>query len=448
MSEQAAALGWRGYLPVGVRPYSEAAPLAALFLGISSALPLTMIAATLTTRLAQAGIEKSTVTAFALTFLAYNFKWLWAPIIDVVKLPLIGRVGQRLSWLIVTAALAMAAIIYLGSLDPAKDIAAVAVAAIMVGIAGATFDVVIDAYRIELLEPEQLGVGSGMSQYGWRIGAATAGAVALVVAARTNWSVAYYICSLFALFAVIVGLIMREPSRRQEPMALKGPLEAAKAYVSPLVEFFKRSGALLVLLFVLVHKIGDTLANLTFRLLFEDLGFTNDEIAFYDVSLGFVAFLIGIFIGGMVYSRLGMKKAVMLSLILMAVSNLSFAALAAAGHSNWGMAGAIGFENFASGVGGVAVVAYLSALCNLQFTGTQFALLSAAASILGRFLTGTTAGSLIEWMGYVNFYLLTTVAALPGVIMFWLMIRYGLVDRSLGTAGSVHSDETEAGTPG
>ncbi|QJB70587.1 AmpG family muropeptide MFS transporter [Parasphingorhabdus halotolerans] len=436
-------------LPAGVRPYSEAAPLAALFLGISSALPLTMIAATLTTRLAQAGIEKSTVTAFALTFLAYNFKWLWAPIIDVVKLPIIGRVGQRLSWLIVTAALAMVAIIYLGSLDPAKGIGAVAVAAIMVGVAGATFDVVIDAYRIELLEPEQLGVGSGMSQYGWRIGAATAGAVALVVAARTNWSIAYYVCSLFALFAVIVGLIMREPSRRQEPMALKGPIEAAIAYVSPLMEFFKRSGAWIVLLFVLVHKIGDTLANLTFRLLFEDLGFTNDEIAFYDVSLGFFAFLIGIFIGGIVYSRLGMKKAVMLSLVLMAISNLSFAGLAAAGHSNWGMAAAIGFENFASGVGGVAVVAYLSALCNLQFTGTQFALLSAAASILGRFLTGTTAGSLIEGMGYVNFYLLTTVAALPGVVMFWLMIRSGLVDKSLGTAGSVHSDEKadEAGAP-
>lgn len=443
VSEQTANLGWRAWLPAGVRPYSEAAPLAALFLGISSALPLTMIAATLTTRLAQAGIEKSTVTAFALTFLAYNFKWLWAPIIDVVKLPIIGRVGQRLSWLILTAALAMAAIIYLGSLDPADDIAAVAVAAIMVGIAGATFDVVIDAYRIELLEPEQLGVGSGMSQYGWRIGAATTGAVALVVAARTNWSIAYYVCSLFALFAVIVGLIMREPSRRQEPMALKGPLEAAKAYVSPLMEFFKRSGALIVLLFVLVHKIGDTLANLTFRLLFEDLGFTNDEIAFYDVSLGFFAFLIGIFVGGMVYSRLGMKKAVMLSLVLMAISNLSFAGLAAAGHSNWGMAGAIGFENFSSGVGGVAVVAYLSALCNLQFTGTQFALLSAAASILGRFLTGTTAGSLIEGMGYVNFYLLTTLAALPGVIMFWLMIRSGLVDRSLGTAGSVHADDKD-----
>lgn len=439
MSE-ATDLGWRKYLPEGVRPYSEPAPLAALFLGISSGFPFAMIAATLTTRLAQAGIEKSTVTAFALTFLAYNFKWLWAPIIDAIKLPIIGRFGQRVSWLWFTALLVMLSIMYLGSLDPTANIGAVAVAAIMVGTAGATFDIVIDAYRIELLEPEQLGVGSGMSQYGWRIGAAAAGAVALVIAERFGWSMAYFVVAFFALFAFFTGLFMGEPERRQQPQPLKGPIEAAIAYISPLAEFFKRSGALIVLLFVLVHKIGDTLANLTFRLLFEDLGFSNDEIAFYDVSLGFFAFLIGIFVGGMVYSKLGMKKAVMLSLILMAVSNLSFAGLAASGHNNWAMAAAIGFENFASGIGGVAVVAYLSALCNLSFTATQFALLSAAASILGRFLTGTTAGSLIEGMGYINFYLLTTLAALPGVIMFWLMIRSGLVDRSLGTAGSVHAN--------
>ncbi|GAB5488252.1 MAG: muropeptide MFS transporter AmpG [Parasphingorhabdus sp.] len=448
MSEAGTDLGWRGYLPEGVRPYSEPAPLAALFLGISSGFPFAMIAATLTTRLAQAGIEKSTVTAFALTFLAYNFKWLWAPIIDAIKLPVIGRFGQRVSWLWFTAALVMLSIMYLGSLDPTANIGAVAVAAIMVGTAGATFDIVIDAYRIELLEPEQLGVGSGMSQYGWRIGAAAAGAVALVIADRFGWSMAYFVVAFFALFAFFTGLLMGEPERRQEPQPLKGPIEAAIAYISPLAEFFKRSGALIVLLFVLVHKIGDTLANLTFRLLFEDLGFTNDEIAFYDVSLGFFAFLIGIFVGGMVYSKLGMKKAVMLSLVLMAVSNLSFAGLAASGHNNWAMAAAIGFENFASGIGGVAVVAYLSALCNLSFTATQFALLSAAASILGRFLTGTTAGSLIEGMGYINFYLLTTVAALPGVIMFWVMIRSGLVDRSLGTAGSVHADEKEIGSSG
>jgi len=190
-----------------------------------------------------------------------------------------------------------------------------------------------------------------------------------------------------------------------------------------------------VLLFVLIHKIGDTLANLTLRLLFQDLGFTNDEIAFYDIGVGFVALLVGVFVGGILYERLGMKRAVLVSLILMAVSNFSFAALAAVGHTNLGMAAAIGFENFASGIGGVTVVAYLSALCNLRFTATQYALLSALASIAGRFLTGAGAGALIHAMGYVNFYLLTTAIALPGVILFWFMIRSGLADVSIGSAG-------------
>lgn len=446
MTEHAAgispeATGWRAALPVGLRPYTEAAPLAALFLGISSGFPFAMIAATLSTRLAQSGIEKSTVTAFALTFLAYNFKWLWAPIIDVVKLPLLGRIGQRVSWLILCAVLVMVSIIYLGILDPEADIGKVAVAAILVGVAGATFDIVIDAYRIELLEPHQLGVGSGMSQYGWRIGAALAGSLALVIAARADWTTAYIAVSCFGLFAVITGLVMGEPSRRQEPKPLKGPVAAAIAYVSPLAEFFKRSGALIVLLFVLVHKIGDTLATLTLRLLFEDLGYTNDEVAIYDVGLGFWALLAGIFVGGFLYARLGMKRSVLISLILMAVSNLAFAGLASAGHNNWAMAGAVGFENFASGIGGVCVVAYLSALCNLEFTATQFALLSAAASITGRFLTGTLAGGMIEQLGFANFYLVTTLAALPGVLLFWWMMASGLVDRSLGTAGTEESGE-------
>jgi len=446
MTEHAAGVapevtGWRASLPVGLRPYTEAAPLAALFLGMSSGFPFAMIAATLSTRLAQSGIEKSTVTAFALTFLAYNFKWLWAPIIDVVKLPLLGRIGQRVSWLILCAVLVMISIIYLGILDPEADIGKVAVAAILVGVAGATFDIVIDAYRIELLEPHQLGVGSGMSQYGWRIGAALAGSLALVIAARADWTTAYVAVSFFGLFAVITGLVMGEPARRQEPKPLKGPVAAAIAYVSPLAEFFKRSGALIVLLFVLVHKIGDTLATLTLRLLFEDLGYTNDEVAIYDVGLGFWALLAGIFVGGFLYAKLGMKRSVLISLILMAVSNLAFAGLASAGHNNWAMAGAVGFENFASGIGGVCVVAYLSALCNLEFTATQFALLSAAASITGRFLTGTLAGGMIEQLGFANFYLVTTLAALPGVFLFWWMMASGLVDRSLGTAGTEESGE-------
>jgi MFS transporter, PAT family, beta-lactamase induction signal transducer AmpG len=418
-----------------VSPYFEPAPLAALFLGISSGFAFAMIGATLTTRLAQHGVTKSAVTAFALTFLAYNFKFLWAPIVDNVRLPVIGRFGQRRSWLWLVGVLVMAAVAFLGLADPDGSLYVVAIAAITLGMAGATFDIIIDAYRIELLEPRQLGVGSGMSQYGWRLGSAAAGALALVLAARIGWTAAYIACTAFALPAMLVGVFMGEPARHREPARAHGLVEAIVAYFSPLLEFLKRQGALIVLLFVLIHKIGDTLANLTLRLLFKDLGFSNDEVAFYDVGVGFVALLLGIFIGGMLYARLGMKRAVLISLILMAVSNFSFAALAAVGHTNIGMAAAVGFENFASGIGGVTVVAYLSALCNLRFTATQYALLSALASIAGRFLTGTSAGALITGIGYVNFYLLTTLVAFPGVILFWFMMRSGLADLSIGSAG-------------
>jgi PAT family beta-lactamase induction signal transducer AmpG len=427
---------WRERLPASIRPYTEAAPVAALFLGVSSGAPYAMIGATLTTRLAQDGIEKKAVTAFALAFLVYNFKWLWAWVVDGVRLPLLGRMGQRVSWLLLAGALTIAAIVNLGVVDPRASLMATAQAAILVGIAGATFDIVIDAYRIELLEPRQLGVGAGMSQYGWRIGSVAAGALALVLAARVGWTAAYIACALFALPAMLCALVMGEPKRHREPAKPQGIAVVLRSVADPLIEFFRRRGAWLVLLFVLLHKIGDTLANLTFRLLFDDLKYTNDEIAIYDVGFGFWAYLIGIFVGGILYARMGMKRSVMLSLILMAVSNLSFAGLAAAGHSNWAMAGAIGFENFASGIGGVTVVAYFSALCDLRYTASQYALISAAASIVGRLLSGTTAGALIERLGYVDFYLLTTLLALPGIVLFWLMVRAGFIDASVGSAAT------------
>ncbi len=541
MAEAVKADG-QGTLLDGIKPYFEKAPLAALALGISSGFPFAMIGATLTTRLAQDGITKSAVTAFALTFLAYNLKWAWAPVVDKFRIPVLGAIGARRSWLIVTGALVAAAVIFLGSVDPKVSLGWVAVAAITVGLAGATFDIVIDAYRIELLEPRQLGVGSGMSQYGWRIGSAAAGGLALYLAEGAGWGVAYAACAIFALPAVLAGLIVGEPERKvfrewpermgQTPylvfvlafaplyliaksidaalgvnilsnMVLVGYLfplfdltarrarDAGKpsalawaglipiagvglalwrgwaapealallvagaavllwiaslkpiamtttesGKVGPLMEFFRREGGMMVLLFVLLHKIGDTLANLTLRLLFNEQGYTNSEIAFYDVFVGFWALLAGIFVGGIMYAKLGMKRSVFISLVLMMVSNLSFAGMAAVGHTNAGMAAAMGFENFASGIGGVCVGAYLAALCNLSFTATQFAMLSAAASILGRFLSGTSAGKAIEGIGYVNYYVLTTVLALPGVILFAWMMKSGLVDRSMGDAGT------------
>ncbi|RZA24287.1 MAG: MFS transporter [Proteobacteria bacterium] len=423
-----------------IRPYFEKESLAAFFLGVSSGFPFAMIAATLTTRLSQDGIEKSTITAFSLAFLVYNLKPFWAWVVDGVRIPLLGRLGQRVSWMLVAGVLVMIAVFNLALADPQADIAWVATSAVLMGLAGATFDIVIDAYRIETLKPYQLGTGSGMSQYGWRVGSAAAGAVALVVSGRYGWSVGYMACAAFALPAMLTALLLGEPERRKEPTQRRGLLELWRSIAGPFVEFFKRSGALLVLLFILVHKIGDTLANLTFRLLFDDLGYTNDEIAIYDIGVGFWALIIGVFVGGIIYAKLGLKRSVLISLILMGVSNASFAMLAAAGKSNLGMAAAIGFENFASGYGGVVVVAYFSALCDLRFTAAQYALISAGSSIVGRFLTGTTAGSLIESLGYVNFYLLTTIAAVPGIVLFWWMSRSGLVDAAMGTAGGTQEE--------
>lgn len=430
-------LAWRERLPDGLRPYAEKEPLAALLLGISSGFPYAMIGATLTTRLAQDGIDKRSITAFSLAFLVYNLKFLWAPLVDSVRLPLLGRLGQRVSWLLFAGALVMAAVAWLAVLDPRSDLGLFALAAVAVGAAGATYDIVIDAYRIETLKPRQLGIGSGMSQYGWRIGSVAAGSLALYVAARGGWSTAYLMCAAFALPAMLTGLLLGEPARHRPPPPRTGLAQAWQAVAGPLLEFFRRRGAFLVLLFVLLHKIGDTLANLTLRLLLNDLGFSNDEIATYDVGFGFVAMLAGIFLGGVLYASIGMKRSVLIALVLMAVSNLSFAWLAAVGHSNALLAFTIGFENLASGIGGVVVVAYLSALCNLAFTATQFALLTAAASVVGRLLTGTTAGALIEAMGYVQFYLLTTVVALPGVLLYLFMLRAGLIEESLGNAGRV-----------
>jgi PAT family beta-lactamase induction signal transducer AmpG len=436
---------WRDSLPAGFRPYTEKAPIAAFFVGVSSGFPYAMIGATLTTRLAQDGIDKKTVTAFTLAFLVYNLKFLWSWIIDGVRIPVLHRLGQRVSWLLVTGLLVMAAVANLAFQDPSANVLQTALAAVLVGAAGATFDIVIDAYRIELLEPRQLGVGSGMSQYGWRIGSTLAGALALVLAARVGWQMAYLACAAFALPAMITGLIVGEPKRHREIGKDVAGSRTLSAIIEPFFEFFKRAGAPLVLLFILLHKIGDTLGQLVLRLMLDAQGYTNDEIALWDVGVGFWAFLIGIFVGGWLYSALGLKRSVLLSLVLMGVSNASFALIAMIGHTNLGLASAMGFENFASGIGGVCLVAYFSALTDLRFTASQYALISAAASVVGRLLTGTTAGAMVESMGFVNFYWLTVAAALPGILLFWVMMRRGLIDASIGTAGKDGEGGTRPG---
>jgi PAT family beta-lactamase induction signal transducer AmpG len=412
-----------------IKPYFEAGPLGALALGMASGTPYAMIAATLTTRLAESGIEKKSVTAFGLALLVYSFKPLWAPLIDRARIPVLANmIGQRRAWLVVSIIMASAAITWLGMLDPSADLALFAAAAVAVGFAGATLDIVVDAIRIEWLRTDQMGAGSGMTQYGWRMGSYLAGAGALLLAANGGWALAYASAVLLFAPSLLAAALLGEPERPPAASSGKGFAAAVRdGIIAPLADFLRRKGAWIVLGFVLVHKIGDTVCQLSVRLFYNDLGFTKEEVALYDVSLGLVGYLAGVFIGGLLYKRLGLAGSVFLSLLLMGVSNAAYAGLAIIGHDVWALAAVQGFENLASGIGGVTVGAWLALLCDRRFTATQFALLSSAAAILGRAFSSGTAGALIESLGYVDFYWLTTVLALPGVVIFVWLWRAGLV---------------------
>ncbi len=416
-------------LAAAIKPYFEAGPLGALALGMASGTPYAMIAATLTTRLAESGIEKKSVTAFGLALLVYSFKPLWAPLIDRGRVPVLaGLIGQRRAWLLVAIALASAAIAWLGALDPTADLALFAAAAVAVGFAGATLDIVVDAIRIEWLRADQMGAGSGMTQYGWRMGSYLAGAGALLLAASGGWGLAYLSSILLFAPALVAALWLGEPVRPPAPRSGRGLGAAIRdSIIAPLADFLARKGAWIVLAFVLVHKIGDTVCQLSVRLFYNDLGFTKEEVAFYDVSIGLFGYLAGVFLGGLLYKRLGLAGSVLLSLVLMAISNAAYAGLAIIGHDVWALAAVQSFENLASGIGGVTVGAWLALLCDRRFTATQFALLSSAAAILGRAFSSGTAGALIESLGYVNFYWLTTFLALPGILIFLWLWRAGLV---------------------
>ena len=428
---------WRERVPAGVRPYIEPAPLAALFLGISSALIYAMLAATMTQRLSEAGIQKKSIAAFALALSIYSFKPLWAPFIDRWNVPILSRMmGHRRSWLLVTGIATALALFNLALPDPHSAIGTLAIDALIAGFCGASFDIVIDAYRIELLAPHQLGSGAGMSQYGWRLGATLAASLALYVATRSNWTLAYMACAVFVLPAILASFVMGEPSRRLPPKPTNGFISFFKNLASPFVEFLGREGGWVVLAFVLVSRIGDTMSNLMVRDLFHTLGYTKPEILYGDVWVGLAALFVGIFVGGVIYAKIGLKYSVLISLILMPCVNFGFGILSLIGHNMPAMMAVNGFENFGAGVSGVVMVAYLSALCNLNYTASQFALLSSAAAIIGRFATAGSAGSLIEGLGYFNFYIFTALLSLPGIAIYLGMLRSGLVDKSIGTVGA------------
>jgi len=418
------------------------------FMGISSGFPLTLLLSSLGFWLIDEGLSKATIGLLTLSLIPYSLKFLWAPALDSLRIPLLNRLfGRRRSWLIVIQIGLALSIIGLATTSPVQNPLHFGVMALLVCFMSASQDLVIDAYRIEILKDEEMPAGAAMTQFGYRIGNLIAGVVTLKFADWYGWEIAYLSMPLLLLFGLIPIFIFGEPALRgthlmdKEIKTVRGWMARRgqksefvtklienffTTVVVPFKEFIQRRGWWVVLLFIILLKVGDSMAAVMTAPLIGDLGFSKDEIIWANKTVGFVAVMVGAFFGGIVLNRLGTYRGLMVAAILMMVTNLSFALLAENGRNLDLLIFTIGFENFATGMGGTIAIAYLSGLCNLAFTATQYALLTSFAS-LGRLLIGSPSGLMQESIGYTEFFLLTTLAAIPGIILLVVMKRMGYV---------------------
>lgn len=392
---------------------------AILLLAFSSGLPLALTGTTLQAWMTVEGVDLSTIGIFTLAGIPYTWKFLWSPAMDRFVPPFLGR---RRGWLAATQLLLAALIAAMGSLSPREDLAAVAVIAVAIAFTSASQDIVFDAYRTDIAAPEQRGIAGGLTVAGYRTAMLVSGALALIVAAGSGWIPAlgwhntYYLMAAFMGIGFVATLFAREPATPAPP-----PRTLREAFSEPLLEFLSRPGAWWLLLLLVLYKLGDAFAlSLTTPFLLRGPGFSLDEIAYVYKGMGLAATLVGALFGGGLMVKLGLYRSLLYFGILQAVSNLSFMALAMAGKSFALMVVAVGFENFAGGMGTAAFVALLMALCDHRFTATQYALLSALASF-GRVYVGPVAGFATSphylGLSWPVFYFLAFLMGLPGLAL-------------------------------
>ena len=412
--------------------YADRRIVAIFFMGFSSGLPLALTGATLGIWLTEARVDLTTIGVFALVGIAYNVKFVWAPLMDRAPLPLLTRwLGRRRSWALVTQAALIAALLAMGRGDPGAEPALTALLAVAVAFCSASQDIVIDAFRVDLLEAHEQGAGAASTQFGYRLGMLVSGAGALYAASYGGWSIAYTLMAACVLVGVAAVLLTPEPKREAEA-GLAGGREGPpapfaqwlqEAVIDPFADFMARTDWVVILLFVLFYKVGDALAGVMAGPFYIAMDFTKIEIANVSKIFGLGATLIGVFLGGALVYRVGLMKALLLAGILQMLSNLMFVAQAMVGHDIAFLIATIGIENLSGGMGSAAFVAYLSGLCNVAYTATQYALLSSLMAV-PRTVLAASGGWFAETLGWVPFFLLTTVAALPGLlILLWLMRR-------------------------
>ena len=396
---------------------------AVMVLGFSSGLPLALTGSTLQAWLAVSAIDIKTIAWFSWIGLPYALKFLWSPLMDRYVPPWLGR---RRGWMLLTQFGLITGIAAMALSPPAEMLWLLGIAALWVAFMSASQDVVIDAYRTDVLASSERGAGAAVGVFGYRMAMLASGALALVLGDQIGWQTTYGIMALLMLVGVVTAWLAPEPVA---PVSV--PRTLREAITQPLADMFARPGAMSLLALVLLYKFGDALAGtLTTAFLIRGAGFTPTDVGVVNKGLGLASLLLGALAGGVLLARMSLYRALFLFGVLQAISNLSFAWLAWAGKSYGLLVFAVGFENLASGMGTAAFVAFAMALCNHSFSATQYALLSAIAS-LGRILFGPAAGTMVLSLDWGGFFVLTFVAALPGLALVWLMReRISEVERS------------------
>ncbi|MDF2367725.1 AmpG family muropeptide MFS transporter [Sneathiella sp.] len=416
--------GWLSALSV----YRDWRIVSITLLGFSSGAPLLMTGGILQAWLTQENIDLTAIGLFTLVGLPYTLKFLWAPIIDNIRIPVLSRlVGRRRSWLLLLQAFLITAILALAFSEPSDSLLYVTIAALAVAFASASYDIIVDAFRIEICDEKNMAAGAATYVYGYRIAMWLTGFSSLVIAQYFGWMISYMVMASFILIGTVTVLFTREPKTQMtKPEDESAP--TANAYldwlktsiIDPFADFMKKPDWLVILLFAVLYKFGDALAGAMATPFYLQTGFTLIEIAEISKLLGTVATFGGLFIGGWLLAATTMYRTLWVCGLLQMLSNLMFAAQAAIGPDLAFLALTIGLENVASGMGTAVFVAYLSSLCNTAYTATQYALLTSLMAV-ARTVLVSPAGWLVERTGWIEFFILTTVAAVPGLALLWYL---------------------------
>lgn len=422
----------RGWL-ASARVYLHPRVIAMLFLGFSAGLPFLLVAGTLTAWLALADVSMTEIGMFAWVGIAYSLKFLWAPLVDHLPLPgLTGRLGRRRAWMLLAQFGVIAGLLGIAASDPAVELGRVAAFAVLAAFASATQDIAVDAYRIEAVELRLQGAMAASYQAGYRIAVLAAGAGALLIADFASWELAYRVMAALMAVGVVTVLAIAEPETDAVEIGLsgRGALHRqlaqwfSDAVVGPVLEFFRRHGraALLLLLFIGCYRISDMVLGVVANPFYVKLGFTLTEIATITKVFGVAVTLTGAALGGLAVARYGLNGPLVFGAVLLAVTNLFFAAMAVVGPELWFLVITISADNLAAGFTGTVFIAYLSGLTNVAYTATQYALFSSLMTLPGKFISGWS-GAIVEQVDWVGFFLYAGAMGIPAIVLAVIVTR-------------------------